>query len=569
MRLRVLAFIAILDLTLIAGVGTVQAHAQYVTSNPEANGILHDPATRVTVTLSEAVQSGTASIRVTDSNGTRVDVGPVNLSASDPETFSIGLRAIGPGVYTVTWTATSAVDGHFTAGSFAFAVQNPDGSLPGPLPGSGATSSGRPVSIFEVAARFLTFAGLAIALGAAVLAAFLWIPAGEGLGLSDRPPFAWGYRALLQWGWIGSFLLVVGTAALWVNALLPLPPSDLGGLVASPFLASTAARLGLGLALLVTMWIASRRTTTALSGTRPIELLVGIGLTVAAILVGSGGTHAAAAPWGLLGPAADAAHLVGVSLWVGGLLALFRVRPWLREGEMAPVAREVFAGFSTLAAYSVALVLGAGVVLSLILVATWEALLGTLYGWIVLAKISLFAPMVAVGAWNRYRVLPASDVPEKLPDTVAHLARNVRIEAILGAVVLTLAAILTSLSPPTSLAGGTAEFHRTATSQGIRFDFSAYPYPSVPGVYTFEILLYNATDGSGFETATNATLTFTLANPPLPPSNATMEGPHGNHFFVTTPALSQRGIWRVDVRIQRTTGPDVRVTFNIAVGASG
>ena len=46
MRLRVLAFIAILALTLIAGVGTVQAHAQYVTSNPEANGILHDPATR-------------------------------------------------------------------------------------------------------------------------------------------------------------------------------------------------------------------------------------------------------------------------------------------------------------------------------------------------------------------------------------------------------------------------------------------------------------------------------------------------------------------------------------------
>ena len=566
MRLRVLAFIALLALALAPVLGTAQAHAQYVTSDPVADGILHDPATRVTVTLSEAVQSGTASIRVTDSNGTRVDVGSVNLSASDPKTFSIGLRAIGPGVYTVTWTATSAVDGHFTAGSFAFAVQNPDGTLPGPLPGSGATSGGRPISLFEVAARFLTFAGLAIALGAAVLAAFLWIPAGEGLGLADRPPFAWGYRALLQWGWIGSFLLVVGTAALWMNALLPLPPSDLGGLVASPFLATTAARLGLGLALLVTLWVASRRAKVALSGTRPIEVLVGIGLAIAGIFAGAGGTHAAAAPWGLWGPAADAAHLFGVSLWVGGLLALFRVRPWLREGELAPVAREVFVGFSDLAAYAVALVLGAGVVLSLILVETWDALLGTPYGWIVLAKISLFAPMVAVGAWNRYRVLPASDVPEKLPGAVAHLARNVRIEAIVGAVVLTLAALLTSLSPPASLAPGNADFHLVATSQGIRFDFSVYPFPSVPGVYTFEILLYNATDGSGFETATNATLTFTLANPPLPPSNATMLGPHGNHFFVDSPALSQRGIWRVDVRIVRTTGPDVRVTFNIAVG---
>ena len=133
MRLRVLAFIALLALALAPVLGTAQAHAQYVTSDPVADGILHDPATRVTVTLSEAVQSGTASIRVTDSNGTRVDVGPVNLSASDPKTFSVGLSPIGPGVYTVTWTATSAVDVHFTAGSIAFAVQKPDGTLPVPL----------------------------------------------------------------------------------------------------------------------------------------------------------------------------------------------------------------------------------------------------------------------------------------------------------------------------------------------------------------------------------------------------------------------------------------------------
>src|SRR5439155_27281363 len=173
------------------------------------------------------------------------------------------------------------------------------------------------------------------------------------------------------------------------------------GLVASPFLAATAARLGFGLALLVTLWFASRRPASTLSASRPIELLVAVTLGVAAIVAGSAGTHAAAAPWGLAGPIADAIHLTGVSLWVGGLLALFRLRPWLREKELEPVAKEVFAGFSELAGWAVALVLGAGVVLSLILIGTWDALLGTPYGWIVLAKISLFAPMVALGAWNR------------------------------------------------------------------------------------------------------------------------------------------------------------------------
>ena len=107
----------------------------------------------------------------------------------------------------------------------------------------------------------------------------------------------------------------------------------------------------------------------------------------------------------------------------------------------------MFAGFSELAGWGVALVLGGGLVLSLILVGTLDALVGTAYGWIVLAKVSLFAPMLAIGAWNRYRVLPGSGDPATLPVSVSRLARNVRFEAVLGAVVLALAAVLTAISP--------------------------------------------------------------------------------------------------------------------------
>jgi copper transport protein len=570
MRLRALAFIALLAVSLSAIAPAGQAHAEYASSDPPDRGILPQAPTRVTITLSEAVQVGTPSIRLTDVNGTRLDAGPTNLSGSNPRTFSVALRAIGPGVYTVAWNGVSAVDGHFTAGSFAFAVQSPDGTLPGPLPAP--TSSARPISLLEIAGRFLSFAGLAVALGAALVAGFLWIPAGEASGLADRPSFAWGYRALLQWGWAGSFMLVLGTAALWVNTLTLFPPADPAGLVGSPFLAATAARLALGLALTVTLWIASRRSAVALSGVRPVELLVAAALGFGAIIAGTAGTHSAAASWGLAGPIADAVHLVGVAIWVGGLLALLRLRPWLREPELAPVAGEVFVGFSTLAGYAVALLLGAGVVLSLILVGSWDGLFGTAYGWLVLAKVSLFAPMVAVGAWNRYRVLPATENPARLQESVGLLARNVRVEAILGAIVLALAAILTSISPAAAPNPGDTTLRLVSTSGGIQFVLQVLPFPSVPGVYTFELLLYNAADGTAYTGATNGTLRFTLLNSTLTPSLVPLEGPHppGNHFFIPEcPNLSQPGVWKIEARISRTTGPDVAATFNVAVGTGG
>ena len=567
MRLRVLACIVLLALSLYGVATVVQAHAEYVTSEPHANGILPTAPTGVSITLSEAAQAGTASIRVTDVNGTRVDLGPVNRSASDPRTFSVGLAPIAPGVYTVTWSAVSAVDGHFTAGSFAFAVQDSKGNFP-PLPG--ATSGSQPISLAEIAARGLTFAGLAIALGAVILAGFLWIPAGEETGLSDRPSFGWGYRALLQWAWVGAVLVVVGTSALWVNALIRLPPADPGGLVGSAFLAATAARLSLAIALFIVLWVASRRAARALSGVRPVELLVAAGLGVAAIIAGSAGTHAAAASWGLAGPLADSIHLIGVSLWVGGLLGLLRIRPWLREPDLRPVAAEVFAVFSELAGWAVALVLGAGVVLSLILVGTLDALVGTTYGWIVLAKISLFAPMLAIGAWNRYRVLPATGDPATLPVGVSTLARNVRFEAVLGAVVLALAAVLTTISPAASTNPGDASYRLVASSDGIVFDLQIFPFPSVPAPYTFVLFLYNQTNGAEYNDATNATLRFTLLNSGIPRQDIPMTQVHGYHFYIDqSPVLSKPGYWKIEALVSRTTGLDVTATFNVPVGIPG
>ncbi|MFQ5553440.1 MAG: CopD family protein, partial [Thermoplasmata archaeon] len=190
---------------------------------------------------------------------------------------------------------------------------------------------------------------------------------------------------------------------------------------------------------------------------------------------------------------------------------------------------------------------------------------GTSYGLVVLSKASLFVPMAAVGAYNRYRLLPSPD-----PSTaVGRVVRNVRIEVILGATILILAGLLTSMSPSLSLSGGdtSAPLSMSATDQGIRMDLDIIPYPTFPGVYVFSVLLFDAGTGNPYSDARNATLTLTHLDSALPPQEINLPGPHGNHFGGETPALSQFGRWLVALRFTRLDGFDLTATFEITVGS--
>jgi len=199
--------------------GNATAHAGYVSSTPKPDSIFpyNTTPTSVSITLSEAVESGAGTIHVTNATGNRFDVPPVTLSGAG-RTMSVGVNRTGSGIITVTWTAVSAVDGHFTAGSFAWCVQNPDRNGTGCSgAGLGATSSGAPVSPFEVGLRFIAFFGLAAALGASVLGA-----AGLAAAFTSR-------AVLIRTGLTGTFsyavpeavLLVVGTPTILSTTSIP------------------------------------------------------------------------------------------------------------------------------------------------------------------------------------------------------------------------------------------------------------------------------------------------------------------------------------------------------------
>ena len=578
MRSRLLP---LLSLVLIASAvllpDPAAAHAVYVSSSPEACGILPTAPSAVSVTLSEPIQPGTQTIQVKNSVGAREDVGTAQISPLDPRTVTINLRPIGPDVHTVTWIVEDAVDGHWTSGFFYFMVQNGT-SLPGSFPCQSAPPA--PADLTEVLLRFGVFLSLAIALGGTVFGIVVWIPAGRDSETVGESMYEWGFRALLLWARLGALLFGASTGAWWVHAVTAAPSEVVPSIIASPFSLTLVLRalLGLGMAGALTFALVKSKvnrspegalddaTTRGGSEGTLLPLLVTAIIGVIALLAGSAGSHSAAVS--LLGLGMDAIHEIGVYAWVGGLIALVRLRPWLKEAGLVPFARNLYRRFSELAGYAVALVLGAGVILGLLLVGTLDNLFGTAYGWTLLAKVSLFIPMLSLGAYNRYRILPKSSAPEAAAAPVGKLTRNVRFEATLGAIVLAIAAVLTASTPPPTTPATNA-FTRTVVSDGIRFDFEVDPPPTTPGTYTIGMLLSNATTGAGVGNTSwsaNLTLTF-LGTPSFTVANLSMLGPHGNHFFVDTDKMSKAGTWRIDVEVDRVFPvPKVSANFYVVLG---
>jgi copper transport protein len=148
-------------------------------------------------------------------------------------------------------------------------------------------------------------------------------------------------------------------------------------------------------------------------------------------------------------------HLLAVGAWIGGLAWLLAgLRGKERPEQLASAVR-----FSKLAAPLLGLVAVTGLSRALHLAGGWQGLLDSGYGRFLDLKVALFLGLVALGAMNRYRILPALVSGARRLDD---LRRNVRGEVVLAVCVLTVTAVLSQ--PPPSRRPRPASRSRAATS---------------------------------------------------------------------------------------------------------
>ncbi|MEA2661452.1 MAG: copper transport protein, partial [Chloroflexota bacterium] len=414
-RLRILALAAALAIAGAAAFPSLAtAHANYVRSNPAADARLVKPPAEVRIAFSEPPDPKGSDIQVLDATGQRWDLG--NVAPSDePNGLKVGLKPIGDGGYTVAWTTLSAVDGHETKGSFAFVVGN------GPLPAlPDVPNASPPPSPLEVAGRAISYAGIALALGCALFGLLVHAATGPVEERRER-------RLLI----VAGAAIAIGSAAMVVAQGDRLPPR---------------LELFLSLRLLAGLAVIAALAPQLAGGVRRyVVAAAGVAGALTATLV----SHATALG-NVKDMALDMVHVVSISAWSGGVVALLWI--YLLTGDRTGAAlRRTVWRFSLLALASVALLTTAGVLQAFDRLVLIQDLVETPYGIALLAKIALVVLILAVAAFNLLRYGPRAER--------AGLIRGTIIETVLLAGVFVASGVLTALAPPAQPSG--AAFDQT------------------------------------------------------------------------------------------------------------
>jgi putative copper resistance protein D len=176
-------------------------------------------------------------------------------------------------------------------------------------------------------------------------------------------------------------------------------------------------------------------------------------LAAAALVPIAAAGHAAAAePDTARAIVVDGLHVIGAGVWVGGLLPLawlLRMSASDAGADARPYAVLAARRFSRTALATIVVLTATGVVLAVTHVGSVAGLVGTSYGWLLLAKLGLLLLTLGLAGVSRtvYLSRLGGDGPTVGRPAMRRLARLATIEGVVALAVLALVAAL-SVTPP-------------------------------------------------------------------------------------------------------------------------
>jgi putative copper resistance protein D len=184
-------------------------------------------------------------------------------------------------------------------------------------------------------------------------------------------------------------------------------------------------------------------------GARRRRRNVATAVATVAIALQAGHSHAFAMQEGpSLLLASDVVHLLGAGAWLGGLLPLLLVVRMAPPHAGATACRF----FSPLGKWCIAALVISAACQFWFLIGGVPGLLGTAYGWMVLAKAALFVVLLGFAIANRYRFAPAL-LGEEPAAARRILTRSIALQTCVGIAVVIAAGVLSSLPPAMHMPG--------------------------------------------------------------------------------------------------------------------
>ncbi len=475
-KIILLAFVVVSVLVLVPSIPKSYAHAFVIGSNPPPFASLSTPPSQVEVDFVDPIDINHSQIKVLDTNGKAVNNNDWHYITSDHTKAVVTLPPNLPnGIYTVYTKVLDAADGHTTTNAFVFAVGQP---IPQNLLNKKESVSFTDiVSIQDTIARYPSLVGQIIVVGAVFSSFWLWRPLSRISVLKDviERTRVDVDKNMTRWVLIGSIIILGGDAAMISSEMYSISSGFIDA-VSTNFGHMWIVRMVLSAALFGVAFVTYRKQKQS-NTVLPKGLVAALfGLGIAVLTTTTLISHGAASGK-FLAEVFDFVHNVVSSLWIGGVMYLaFVVAPLLRrmsdDRASASILSVIIPRFSTIVLALLGIVAMTGPSLLYELENNLSITLASIYGYILIIKLSLAGAMIGLGALHQFiiyrqarSVIAISSLQEShsaMPiepktsakngngskSVISHFGRFIKIEAIIGFVLIASIAVLVDSGLP-------------------------------------------------------------------------------------------------------------------------
>jgi len=585
--------------------GKAGAHAVLERSLPVQDQKLAEPPELVEAWFSEPLERSLTSLRVLDRRGEPVHVGETFFNDDESEYAAVALPLeLPPGIYTVTYENVSTVDGHVWSGFFSFIVLNADESVPegeALVPGGLAGQTGLLPGNVDSALRWIGLLAAAALAGGVFFALIVARPAAEFLSRERAHDVSEQAIASMSGVAAAAALLMtlttLGQLLLFADRVGRL--DDLAGILFETRSGELlAARMGLGLALALLFLPGAlseefRRSRHAVLALWP-ALIGGLGLMITFSL----GSHSASGGGQFWSITSDFVHFAATAAWIGALVQLPLLFRWagrqLDGAQRVLYLANALDRFSWLSVISIALVIGTGVFNGFVQLPTFESFYETTFGRVLMVKMALILPLLAVAGFNAIYVRPRlvetvdtlhdEDV-EWQPSGSARERQEARLrglerllprtaiaELLLAVAVLASVAVLaqsTTVAGELRLDASRPDGEFVASGDSRDLDVLLEIRPFGIGINTFTATV-TALEGEELGEILGLRLTASLDDPNVSPSagrsgtNLELEPTETDGVWSADAVLmTQPGTWNIQARVQRRGFDDADASFTV------
>ena len=574
MKLRQLWFRATLSATLALLLALLVArpalaHANLVRSTPAAGATLDASPPSIEMEFTEDLDPSFSRIQLFDSQNQLIEKGPGEVTPANTKIMRLIIPDLAKGSYTAIWRVRSSADGHITQGSLPFGVgvaASAGSLIPAPGAPDPATLTPAPA---DTLARWLNYLAAMLALGAAPFAVLVWRPAFRRWQANDDTRLAADAamtRVLRRLLFAGSIAFLLSNLFFLLTQAATAAEVPLLAAIGAPvvqLLRGSAgllwlARLALVLQLVVLAW------RLPLAGSGPARLwwvslvIGGVVLFTFSLL-----SHAAASAQALVAVPLDWLHLAAMVVWLGGLPGLLAaVLAARRAPERALPLNLLIPRFTRVALPCVVALTLTGVYQYYLHIQQLDLLAATTYGRALVVKVAVFAILVALGALNMViltrRLRGGNQVPARA------FGRTVRVELIVGALVLLLAAVMTGVAP--SLAAWEAHeqqgIAQTATEGDVEMTLRIAP--AQIGDNEFAVDVIDRRPGAD-AAQTKVLMHFDMQGMEMEGVQTEAKASTGQRYLARGNFTTMGGRWHIEVVLRRAGFDDVRHTFEVDI----